>query len=263
VHHLSRAWSLLAKSYDELHLPAEAHVLEMAILRLLYSAHMPSIAGLMEQMRGRVGVSLPSPMGFVPPPVMTAFVDEAEKKKTLERSPAQLYQPFIPNVASPMAVEQHTRQETIQEPPKTYEAMIVLLGQAREIRLKTALEKNAHLVDFALGRISLRFAGDINATMLMRELSEVLNRLTGLVWSVGLSSEQGEPTLFEKKQKSNADLKLSLMDSSLVKTTFDVFPQASIVAVRDLAVEITAVTEIDSASSQAHASDTEVNEEED
>ncbi|WP_202620341.1 hypothetical protein, partial [Escherichia coli] len=77
-----------------------------------------------------------------------------------------------------------------------FEDVVAMAEARRDILLKTALERDVHLVRFEEGRIELRLAAG-GRSSLANDLSAALTAWTGRRWIVSLSQKEGAPTLAE------------------------------------------------------------------
>jgi DNA polymerase-3 subunit gamma/tau len=68
-------------------------------------------------------------------------------------------------------------------------------------------------------------------------VSEKLREWTGMTWFVSVSSEQGEPTLGQQRERAAADRRSAALSHPLVQAALETFPGAEVAAVRERAVE--------------------------
>jgi DNA polymerase-3 subunit gamma/tau len=116
--------------------------------------------------------------------------------------------------------------------------VVALAAEKRDIQLKTALERDVHLVRFDEGSIEFSLAAGAAQTLpqiLMRRLQE----WTGTRWIVALSRDPGAPSLAEQAQARAAEARSGIEGDPLVRSVLDTFPGARIIAVRqpDMAPE--------------------------
>lgn len=116
--------------------------------------------------------------------------------------------------------------------PGSFVATVELLESAREARLAGELRTLAHLVRFEPGRIEFRPEPHADKTLASR-LSARLGELTGVRWTITLSSEEGETTLAQQAMSAAEARREEAAEHPLVKAALEAFPGAKIVEVRD------------------------------
>jgi DNA polymerase-3 subunit gamma/tau len=142
-----------------------------------------------------------------------------------------------PNPVEPAAGEMEGWTE-----PESFDAVVALVGAHREGLLQAKLMSAVHLVHFEPGRIEVRLA-ESAPDDLPRQLSRFLNEHTRRRWLVTVSRTGGEATLIEQREAAAAAQRARAAGHPLVRAVLDVFPGASIVAVRDLAVQLEQVAD--------------------
>ena len=122
----------------------------------------------------------------------------------------------------------HPRAQAANLPqPQSFEEVVRLAEQHRDLKLKVELESFVHLISFECGKIRLRLAGDAPDTLAGR-LTQCLLDWTGRRWTI--SVEQGEKGAETLRDVRNAEV----MGHSLVKEALRVFPGAEIMAIREV-----------------------------
>jgi DNA polymerase-3 subunit gamma/tau len=141
--------------------------------------------------------------------------------------------------APEMAYEADT---TSQAPSKTISLqnlgdVVKLLGEKRDVKLKSELEHSAHLVTFRQGHIELRLQDNVSGK-LANDLGRKLSQWTGERWIVVLSREEGEETIAASANRvQNARLEQARQDP-LVAAALEAFPKAEILEVRDVFAQV-------------------------
>ncbi len=121
--------------------------------------------------------------------------------------------------------------------PRSFADVVALVGQMRDLRLKTYLEEQASLVKFdaAAPSIDLHLLPEAPPEI-ANDLREKLNRWTQRKWMVVLSKTAGEMPLGEvRRQREAAELE-ELKRHPAVAAVLAEFPDARIAGVRPLAV---------------------------
>jgi len=212
---LTRCWTMLLKGLAETRAaPSPLQAAEMVLVRLMFAADLPSPAEAVEALRGNPPPTSPSP-GLPPGGGGGAYA--------VGQSAAQ---PAMQPVTQPVA--------SAQPLPRTFEEVIALCTEKREMVLAASLNSAVHLVQFEVGRIDFRpepAAPSDLATRLSRHLSD----WTGRPWLVSLSREQGADTLSGQKAAKEIQRKKDAAEHPLVQAILSTFPGATIEAVRELA----------------------------
>lgn len=116
---------------------------------------------------------------------------------------------------------------------ETFQDLVALAADKRDIQIKQALEADIRLVRFEDGR--LEFAPTERASRdLASDLSRRLTEWTGRRWIVAVSSEKGEKTLREVEDDAKAVKLDDVREHPLVQAVLKRFPGAMITDVRDL-----------------------------
>ena len=226
---LSRFWQMLLKGIAETKdAPKPVAAAEMALVRIAYAADLPPLDEVLKSLGNGGGASgqgapRPAPSGGGARAQSAAFAIASRSEP----------------VAAPR-VEQKAGIALAR-----FEDLVALAAEKRDIAMKIALERDVRLVRFEDGR--LEFAAQRGASPhLAQDISKRLNEWTGRRWIVALSSEEGAPTLKEIADQERADTLTGVRGDPLVRAVLDKFPNAEIVAVRDLALEAATAAPIES-----------------
>jgi DNA polymerase-3 subunit gamma/tau len=107
----------------------------------------------------------------------------------------------------------------------SFEAIVALAAEKRDISMKTALERDVRLVRCEDGKLELALEKTAPRT-LINDLSRKLTQWTGKRWMVIVSAEQGAPTMKVQTEARDADLKLGAQGDPLVQAVLARFPGA-------------------------------------
>jgi DNA polymerase-3 subunit gamma/tau len=118
----------------------------------------------------------------------------------------------------------------------SFEAVVQLAAEKRDLRIKAALERDMRLVRCEDGKLEIALEPGAAQT-LVNELSGKLSMWTGRPWVVVLSREPGQPTLKAQMDAREAELKRGVRADPLVQAVLERFPGAEIVAVRPREIE--------------------------
>jgi DNA polymerase-3 subunit gamma/tau len=223
---LARAWQMLLKGYDEVRNSPRPHAAaDMVLVRLAYAADLPMPADLMRQLRdgsavpaGKAGAAAPS--------------QAASRKPVHARAP----ETAVAETGAPddsVDIEAEATEPSPLAAPASFEEVVALAGDKRDLKLKHALTEQVRLVRFRPGHIELNplpAAPKELGQDLMRKLKE----WTGRVWIVALSGEPGaEPLGVERRAREAREID-ALREHPQVKEVLARFPDARIAAVRSM-----------------------------
>ncbi|MFH6782883.1 DNA polymerase III subunit gamma/tau [Methylobacterium sp. MA0201] len=265
VRALSRAWQILLKAIPEVQAAARPlAAAEMALVRLIYAADLPTPDEALRQIKDGGSLALParapsaapasapsmqvaSPVAPVmpaasPAPVPTLRATSAAAPALARSLPEAPPVEAAPRPAPPPAMPRPTLVQSAPPASKPdsgprlrrFEDVVALADERRDIGLKMALERDAHLVRFEDGRIEFRLAEGGRPT-LGTDLARALEAWTGRRWVVALSKEDGEATLDARAKAAVQSRHQGAASHPLVQAVLKNFPGAQIVDVRDKA----------------------------
>ena len=273
VRALSRAWQILLKAIPEVQAAARPlAAAEMALVRLIYAADLPTPDEALRQIRDGGSLALPArapspapsgasatasaPVRAAAPAIQAAPAPVTALRATGSAAPALRALPearaemppapapapamprptLVPSAPEPRPVPQAAPKAETGPRLRRFEDVVALADERRDIGLKMALEREAHLVRFEDGRIELRLAEGGRAT-LATDLANALHAWTGRRWVVALSQETGEATLDARAKAAVASRHQGAASHPLVQAVLKSFPGAQIVDVRDKAAD--------------------------
>ncbi|MBO0717044.1 MAG: DNA polymerase III subunit gamma/tau, partial [Rhizobiales bacterium] len=114
---------------------------------------------------------------------------------------------------------------------KSFEDLIGLAAEKRDLSIKSALERDVRLVRFEDGTLEIALEAGARQT-LIGELSKKLADWTGRRWMVAVSAEAGSPSLRAQAEMRKAEMKDGVRGDPLVQAVMERFPGAEIVDVR-------------------------------
>lgn len=239
---LSRTWQMLLKGLTEVQQAARpVAAAEMLLVRIAYAADLPtpdeairSLAGgaamdsaTISAPRGNGGAAS-TPFAATPSPVlMTALHSDAPRG-----GPRAMAAPAINEAPRPAEAAPSSQPMVLG----SFEAVVQLAAEKRDLRLKAALERDMRLVRCEDGQLEIALEPGAAQT-LVNELSGKLKMWTGRPWVVVLSREPGQPTLKAQMDAREAELKRGVRADPLVQAVLERFPGAEIVAVRPREIE--------------------------
>ncbi|MGD9656781.1 MAG: DNA polymerase III subunit gamma/tau [Methylocystis sp.] len=214
---LTRAWQILMKGVEELRgsqRPLAAA--DMVLVRLAYAADMPTPAEALRRLGFGEGVT-----GAGPEPPST---------RSAGTSAAPARGPRLVAAARP-AVSQPSAAPAERTAIESFDALVALAAEKRDMRLKIALESEVRLVRFEPGLIEFELAPG-GARDLAAALMQKLQAWTGERWMVSIVAAGGAPSLKEQRDAEERRRRSSLESDPLVASVLARFPGAQIVAVR-------------------------------
>jgi len=222
---LSRTWQMLLKGVGEVResdRPLAAA--EMVLVRIAYVADLPTPDDVIRSMNGDGGAAIASPSvgnggagSSQASSQASNFAPRFETPRSAPRSSAA--------VSPRMAAEEDAAAPALVV--GSFEALIALAQEKRDINLKMTLERDVRLVRFEEGQLEIALDANAPRTF-VHELQRKLTGWTGRRWVVVVSKEQGAPTLREQANDREAELKRKVMGDPLVQAVLQRFPGATI-----------------------------------
>jgi DNA polymerase III subunit gamma/tau len=216
---LARTWQMLLKGIGEVEAagrPVDAA--EMVLVRIAYAADLPTpdevIRSLGDTARGNGSAAAPAARPETPPRGTRGPLASA-----------------APLPARAVPVDEAVARASEVRAVKSFEDMIALAAEKRDLAIKSALERDVRLVRFEDGKLELALEASARKT-LVGELSKKLNDWTGRRWMVAVSAEAGMPSIKSQAETRKAELKDGVRDDPLVQAVLARFPGAEIVDVR-------------------------------
>ncbi|MCC3245082.1 DNA polymerase III subunit gamma/tau [Methylocystis sp. WRRC1] len=219
---LTRAWQILMKGVDELRgsqRPLQAA--DMVLVRLAYAADMPTPGELLKQLGHGAGGAAPASPAPGGSPSRGAPVAIAGGAPALRNQGA----------ARPVAAPASPAPEQQGVAIASFDALVALAEEKRDIRLKLALESDVRLVRFEHGRIEFELAPG-GSRDLASALMQKLQAWTNERWMVSIVAAGGAPTIKERRDAQERERRSGLEADPVVAGVLARFPGAQIVAVR-------------------------------
>ena len=113
----------------------------------------------------------------------------------------------------------------------SFEDLIKVCIEKKELHLKYELETNINLVSFKKQRIEISFNENLSKSF-VKDLSLKLFEWTNLRWIIAFSKENGNPTLKEANQINKSQILSSVEKSKLIKKIEEVFPDIELIDIK-------------------------------
>ncbi|MCB1459207.1 MAG: DNA polymerase III subunit gamma/tau, partial [Nitratireductor sp.] len=252
VRALARAWQILLKGLAEIESSERPlAAADMVLVRLTHAASLPGPDELARMQSGHDGASSSapgrSPARTVPPGLPGSSGQSGTSSPAMSvggSQPGQPSQSFQPSGQArgsrhqarmaELPVERPAAQGDIRAEPlvlASFEDLILLAEDKRDIRIRTLLRRNVRLVSFADGRIEVNLTENTPHNFIT-DLSNRLQEWTGRRWMVVTSREGGQPTLEEAEKAEVRDRAEQALANPAVDAILQHFPGARIVDVK-------------------------------
>jgi DNA polymerase-3 subunit gamma/tau len=225
---LSRTWQMLMKGIAEVQASARpVAAAEMVLVRIAYAADLPTPDEVVRSLGDGGGDAPARPSGNgggVPSHAPQAYAPRGGARTSAAVSPRPADDPVASSNAAPtMAVS-------------TFDAVVTLAAEKRDIGMKLALERDVRLVRCEDGQLEIALEASAAKT-LVHDLQRKLGEWTGKRWIVVVSKEQGAPSLRSQADAQKAELERDVQADPLVQAVLNRFPGAKVVGVSQVAPE--------------------------
>ena len=113
----------------------------------------------------------------------------------------------------------------------SFDDLIDICTQKKEIKLKYELEKNVNLVKFEINRIEISFNDNLDKDF-VKDLSSKLFEWTGERWIITFSKSKGDMSVKEKQKNKKDELINEIKSSEIYKMVIKKFPDAELLDVK-------------------------------
>lgn len=225
---LSRTWQMLMKGLTEVQAAGRPiSAAEMVLVRIAYAADLPTPDDVIRSL-GEENGSSPRPQGNGG--VAGAGVS-AQAGGFAPRFEAPRSAPRAQSSAAPVARIADSAPQPQGLVIGSFDALIALAAEKRDLQTKIALERDVRLVRCEDGHLEIALEPSAQRT-LVHELQRKLEAWTQRRWMVVVSKEAGAPTMRAQAEAQEAELKQGVRADPLVQAVLEKFPGAEIVAVR-------------------------------
>ena len=115
----------------------------------------------------------------------------------------------------------------------SFQELINLCNEKKEVKLKYELETNVNLVSFENFRMEISFNDNLDKDFI-KELSHKLFEWTGNRWIITLSQKKGEISVKEKDQINQRQIFEEVKKSNIYKKVLEILPDAELIDVKKI-----------------------------
>lgn len=206
---LSKIWQMLIKGMNEMQTaPVPIDALEMILIRIAYSANLPSPAELLESVKKK------SESGTLRPANFSAG------------NPSAAAQTAAASVSAPAAVSTPA-QTVINAPFSDINGLIKHLENQKQPRLAYALRHDVEVVEFSPGQIKFKAADRVGNDTLAA-LNKILEETTGGKWALDIVPGEVGRTVADIENEQKEKDKKNVAETPLVKAILEEFRGARI-----------------------------------
>ena len=226
---LSRTWQMLLKGITEVEsAPKPLAAAEMLLVRIAYSADLPAPEDIIRSLDGG-------------DPPLSSAAGRPSQPSAQSHSPVRYESARTAGTTSAAVSRQPMPQADVSAPTietasdafviSSFEQLIALSAEKRDLMIKTALERDVRLVSIEDGRLEIALEAGASKS-LVQELSRKLSTWTGRPWMIAISSLTGAPTARTQAEAQQQALTEGVGTDPAVKAVLARFPGAEIVGVR-------------------------------
>jgi len=211
-------WQFAVSSLEELDIVSNQHLsIEMFLIRLM---HLSSIKLKQDTKKEQTSYNIDD------------RIQKKEKEDEFEDNSRVINQ--IKNVAQEEKHKPDVKQE-VEAIDKnlinSFEDLLDICTQKKEIKLKYELEKNVNLVKFERNRIEISFNDNLDKDF-VKDLSSKLFEWTSERWIITFSKSKGEMSVKEKQKNKKDKLINEVKSSETYQMVMEKFPDAELIDVK-------------------------------
>ena len=211
-------WQFAVSSLEELDIVSNQHLsIEMFLIRLM---HLSSIKLKQDTKKEQTSYNIDD------------RIQKKEKEDEFEDNSRVINQ--IKNVAQEEKHKPDVKQE-VEAIDKnlinSFEDLLDICTQKKEIKLKYELEKNVNLVKFERNRIEISFNDNLDKDF-VKDLSSKLFEWTSERWIITFSKSKGEMSIKEKQKNKKDKLINEVKSSETYQMVMEKFPDAELIDVK-------------------------------
>ncbi len=223
---LSKIWQMMIKGLGELQVaPVQIDALEMILIRVAYSANLPTPYELLNDVKKNSSLGNSRPF------------------EAAAGAPQKAPEPMAVN---PVIKEEPTQEKTNSGIFKSAEDLVAYLEANRKMLVSYAIKNDVTIHEFADGFMKMTISDKIHPDFIMN-LHKILAEATGKEWKIDILRGHLGETIADKERAKSEEEKRSIMEYPLVKAIMAEFKGAKIETLtRRVDLEETADGEADS-----------------
>ena len=246
---LGRAWQMLTKGLTEVSASERPlAAAEMVLIRMTHASSLPTPDELVKDMQNSVQTRT-APLAqtsAAPASSSSSPSGNAGAAGVVATAPSDNDTPPQPSMTAStshggqvlaMAQPQPAAEISDNTPPtnfrtiNTFDELIFLVEDKRDLSLKTQIKRHVRLVSFADGRMDVNLVENPPRDFLPT-LGKRLEEWTGKRWMLSISQEEGAPTLSEVERAESAQRMDDAKSDPVVEAIMKQFPGSRIVNIR-------------------------------
>ena len=209
-------WQFSIKSLEELDIVSNQHLsIEMFLIRLMHLSSVKQVKQIDTKPKEENSTSK------IEIKTETKIIDQIKNISQEEKK--------NPEIQTEVKAEVKTQINSFDE-------LIAICTNKRELKLKFELEKNVNLVKFEKNRIEISF-NDSLVKDFVKDLSTKLFEWTKERWIITLSKSKGDLSIREKKENEKKILIEKAKQTEIYKNFMENFPDAELVDVKSITKE--------------------------
>ncbi len=226
---LTRSWQILSKGLDEVkNANNDKQSGDMVLIKLAYASDLPNPDELIKKIEDQQKSQLTNKTH-----ISSEQNNISHSSPTNTRSVLALSQPNFTAQSQTMSAQPEAAPKANKMAvPTSFNELVILAGQKRDLAVKRALENDLKPVSFEKGRIEVALVEGANPTIIAT-LAARLKSWTNQTWLVTISSkENSQPTIREiNEAKNQANFEIAKKDE-LIMAIFETFPNSKLINVK-------------------------------
>ena len=210
-------WQFTVKALEELDIVSNQNLsIEMFLMRLMYLSSLQSEESKIDLKKSSISVQS----------------NHEEKNFRQELKTDTVNQ--IKNITQEKNIKPQTETKVKAEKVliNSFEDLLKICNEKKEIKLKYELEKNVNLVSFEKNMIEISFNDNLEKNF-VKDLSSKLFEWTGERWIITLSKTKGELSIKEKENSKKQELINNAKKTQTYKNVLKKFPDANLIDVNN------------------------------
>ena len=224
-------WQFILKSLDELSIVSNPFLsLEMLIIRLIHLKGMPSYEKVLDSLKKdlsnieNTNISPTKNAEDLEKNIADKKNETIELSKNQIKNITQTKPGLISSSTETLIKEKELNVKSIL----SFEDLIYLSAEKKEMELKYDLEKNVNLIKFSDGKIDISFNDNL-AKNFVKNLSQKLLEWTGKRWLITLTKAPGQKTFSEMQEIKKTELIEKGKNDEIYKKFKNIFSDAELI----------------------------------